>query len=280
MINETIKCLDHGFVELVDVMGDDSAIVQAARCSYGKDKEVRLPKDDEALIRYLMRHRHTTPFEMVEFKFHCSMPIVSARQWIRHRTASVNEFSGRYGEMPEVFYVPEADRVREQSTSNKQGSSEFVLDYAAAHVVGFENEAKESFKLYQERLAHGMAKELARNNLPLSTYTRWYWKIDLHNLFHFLSLRLDSHAQYEIRVFAEAMATVVKWRCPVAWRAFEDYRLDAITFSKQELLVMARALLSTTISASFGSKREMEEWNAKMQKMGKLLVERDAALDE
>lgn len=270
MIGESIKCLDHGFVELIDAMGNDSSIVQAAAVSYNKDGDAKTPEAQEALIRYLLRHRHTTPFEMVEFKFHCSMPMHVARQWIRHRTANVNEVSARYTELPEVFYVPDGARIREQSTSNKQGSSEFVMAESEGHRIAFENEARENFRLYRERCEAGMARELARNNLPLSTYTRWYWKIDLHNLMHFLSLRLDSHAQYEIRVFAEAMAVFVRSRCPMAWRAFEDYRLNAITFSAQELAVLGKHLDTNDVDLSGFGKREGDEFVAKLKKVAEL----------
>ena len=269
----TIKCLDHGFVELVDCMGDDQAILQAARVSYQRDKQEPDEAKDRALIRYLYRNRHTTPFEMCEFKFHCQMPIFVARQWIRHRTASVNEVSARYTALPELFYVPEQEQIQYQSDVNKQGRSG-VMDEGDMHQRVFQREAAGAFAMYKARLDNGMSKELARINLPLSAYTRWYWKIDLHNLLHFLSLRMDRHAQYEIRVFAEAMATFVKARCPLAWEAFEDFRLNAVTFSAVEMEVLSRMLKSSVGNPAawkhedtWPTKREGEEFVAKIAKL-------------
>lgn len=268
-IGASISCLDHGFVRLVDVMGDDQAVVQAARVSIAGDK-VRAISEDRGLIRYLMRHRHTTPFEMVEFKFHCKMPIFVARQWIRHRTANVNEMSARYGELPEEFYVPEEQHIQYQAGQNKQGRADGVMEGAQSFRFSFDGEAVEAFRAYHERLHAGMARELARINLPLSAYTTWYWKIDLHNLFHFLSLRLDAHAQYEIRVFAEAMAEFVKVRCPLAWEAFEDFRLNAVTFSRVELEGLKRVMRSEAdIDANWPTKREREEFQSKIEALRK-----------
>lgn len=232
-----ISCLDHGFVRLVEVMGTDSSIVQAARVSYGKGtKSVRA---DRGLIHYLMKHRHTTPFEMVEFKFHCKMPIFVARQWIRHRTANVNEISGRYSIMEDTFWEPSVADLRKQSFTNRQGSTDEHLDEAeAARLVdGFKQEQRESYQNYEKYLAAGIAREIARTNLPVSLYTEWYWKIDLHNLLHFLSLRLDAHAQKEIRIFAEAMAHFVKEYCPIAWEAFEEHMLQGANFSHSDLQI-------------------------------------------
>lgn len=233
-----IPCLDHGFVRLVDVMGDDSSIVQAARVSYGKGTKTLL--EDRGLIRYLLRHKHTTPFEMVEFKFHIKLPIFVARQWIRHRTANVNEYSGRYSEMKDEFYLPDLAQIRPQSTMNKQGRSDEEFPEAEAIEIRniLDKTQNHLFEEYQDLLGKGFARELARINLPLSNYTEWYWKIDLHNLFHFLRLRIDSHAQYEIRVYGEAMAGIVKQIVPVAWEAFEDYILNSQSFSKGELLLI------------------------------------------
>ena len=233
------KCLDHGFVELVDAMGNDQTIVRSARVSYGNDLETQSLKADRALIRYLMRHRHTTPLECVVLVFHIKMPIFVARQMVRHRMSSINEISARYTELPEEFYVPEPEHICYQATDNKQGRSG-VMEHGEQEASMLEVEASTTFKLYQGRLKAGMAKELARINLPLSAYTRWYQKFDLHNLFHFLSLRLDRHAQYETRVYAEAMASFVKERVPLAWEAFEDFRLNAVTFSAAELRALAR----------------------------------------
>ncbi len=264
------EVLDKGFVRLVDVMGDDTSIVQAARVSYGKGtKQV---SEDRGLIRYLLRHLHTTPLEMVEFKFHCRMPIFVARQWIRHRTANVNEYSGRYSEMPDLFYVPELDKITKQSTSNKQGGNDEVIDHVLSTQLRFHHEQRSIFSTYQHYLETGMRKELARINLPLSAYTEWYWKIDLHNLFHFLKLRLDSHAQFEIRVFAEAMAEFVKEAVPLAWEAFEDYQLNSVRLSRLEVeclkkIVSLKDGMVDTIDQSFTNKREKEEFTAKLRKM-------------
>lgn len=265
-----ISCLDKGFVRLVDVMGDDSAIVQAARVSYGSGtKQVH---EDRGLIRYLLRHAHTTPFEMVEFKFHIKLPIFVARQWIRHRTANVNEYSGRYSEMKDEFYVPSADQVRPQSTLNKQGRSEEAFGHEAAMdiIASLEQSQRQQYDEYQSYLDKGLAREIARIALPVSNYTEWYWKIDLHNLFHFLRLRIDSHAQYEIRVYGEALAAIVKQVVPMAWEAFEDYMLHARRFSAPELRVLASQLANIVITIEdlepFGLKgREAREFLDKLQ---------------
>lgn len=243
LLGKEYPCLDKGFVRLVDVMGDDSSIVQAARVSYGSGtKQVH---EDRGLIRYLMRHSHTTPFEMVEFKFHVKLPIFIARQWIRHRTASVNEYSGRYSEMSSDFYLPDAEQIRMQSATNKQGSSDVAVDGMFAERVRskFDKAQWQANSEYTQLLSTGLARELARINLPVSNYTEWYWKTDLHNLFHFLRLRLDSHAQHEIRVYAMAMAHIVKSIVPIAYEAFEDYILHAGKLSRMELNVL-RSLIS------------------------------------
>ena len=217
---------EHGFVRVVDTMGDDAAIVQAARVSYGDG--TKTVNEDRGLIRYLMRHRHTTPFEMCEIKFHLKMPIFVARQWFRHRTASINEYSGRYSEMKDEFYLPPLKRIAGQSDTNKQGSGDALAEGHALEIQESMQEEQEIVrKNYEHYLDEGVARELARVNLPLSQYTECYWKIDLHNLFHFLSLRMDSHAQSEIRDFAIAMADAVKIWCPMAWEAFEDYILGS-----------------------------------------------------
>jgi thymidylate synthase (FAD) len=247
--------LEHGFVVLVDYMGDDAAIVQAARVSYGKGtKSVR---DDRGLIRYLLRHRHTTPFEMVEFKFHARMPIYVARQWIRHRSASVNEYSARYSVVPDEFDLPGADRVRAQSTRNKQGRGEPL---PPATVERFRSELgrlqKESYAVYQEALEAGVARETARLVLPLSAYTQWYWKVDLWNLFHFLSLRLDPHAQEEIRLFAAEMAALARTVVPVAYEAFEEYQLSGLSLTQREQ-VAVRALLAGATAEEACAKAEL-----------------------
>jgi thymidylate synthase (FAD) len=237
-----IKCLDKGFVRLVDYMGSDSAIVQAARVSYGEG--TKTIREDRGLIRYLMRHSHTSPFEMVEFKFHVKLPIFIARQWIRHRTANVNEYSGRYSEMKDEFYIPEIQDIRLQSKMNRQGRDETALPIDEANEVKslLENSQRHSFSEYIGMLDKNVARELARINLPLSTYTEWYWKIDLHNLFHFLRLRLDEHSQYEIRVYALAIAEMVKNIVPLAYEAFEDYSLFAKRFSAPEMKILKKLL--------------------------------------
>jgi thymidylate synthase (FAD) len=244
LVGKEFRCLDKGFVRLIDVMGDDSAIVQAARVSYGSGtKQVH---EDRGLIRYLMRHLHTTPFEMVEFKFHVKLPIFVARQWIRHRTANVNEYSGRYSEMKDEFYLPDSDQVRAQSSMNKQGRADTAFDPAEAERIRsvMSSTQQHLYDEYQQLLSTDLAREIARINLPVSNYTEWYWKIDLHNLFHFLRLRIDPHAQYEIRVYGEAMAEIAKAAVPLAYEAFEDYILHARRFSRAELEIIRSTLTS------------------------------------
>ena len=207
--------LDKGFVRLVDSMGDDSSIVQAARISYNQG--LKNPKEDEALIRYMMRHHHMTPFEMVEFKFHVKMPIFVARQWHRHRTASINEVSGRYTALKDEFYVPEEKDITKQSGSNKQGGSDESLEDSYFLKKGFYLEQQEIYEGYKEKIKTGLRKELARINLPVSLYTEFYWKVNLRNLLHFLGLRMDSHAQYEIREYADKMGLIVNDIVPIAY---------------------------------------------------------------
>ncbi|HLP27709.1 MAG TPA: FAD-dependent thymidylate synthase [Candidatus Didemnitutus sp.] len=275
LIGKEIPCLDKGFVRLIDVMGDDAAIVQAARVSYGSGtKKVH---EDRGLIRYLLRHAHTTPFEMVEFKFHVKLPIFVARQWIRHRTANVNEYSGRYSEMKDEFYVPAPDQIRAQSTSNKQGRAEdaFAPEESERIRTMMSDTQDSLYAEYQELLGTNLAREIARINLPVSNYTEWYWKIDLHNLFHFLRLRIDAHAQYEIRVYGEAMAEIAKAVVPAAWEAFEDYMLHARRFSRKELVAL-RAMLSTmtpepaTLEAAGLKGREADEFLTKLEELSSL----------
>lgn len=245
LLGVEIPCLDKGFVRLIDVMGDDAAIVQAARVSYGSGtKKVH---EDRGLIRYLVRHLHTTPLEMVEFKFHVKLPIFVARQWIRHRTANVNEYSGRYSEMKDEFYLPAVDQVREQSDINKQGRADASFAPANAERIRTMMQSTQEglYAEYQDLLGSNLAREIARINLPVSNYTEWYWKIDLHNLFHFLQLRIHPHAQYEIRVYGQAMANIVKAAVPLAYEAFEDYILHSERFSRNELAAL-RVLLTTT----------------------------------
>ncbi|RPI67445.1 MAG: FAD-dependent thymidylate synthase [Ignavibacteriae bacterium] len=271
LIGHEFPCLDKGFVRLIDVMGDDDSIVQAARVSYGAGTKKVL--EDRGLIRYLLRHLHTTPFEMVEFKFHVKMPIFVARQWIRHRTANVNEYSGRYSEMKDEFYVPAPDQIRAQSANNKQGRSDeaFAPEEAERIRSMMQSTQEHLYAEYQELLGTGLAREIARINLPVSNYTEWYWKIDLHNLFHFLRLRIDAHAQYEIRVYGEAMAQIVKAAVPVAYEAFEDYILNSEKFSGNELKALASMLKSVPSDPAdleqFGLKgREAREFIDKVQK--------------
>ncbi|MBP9837188.1 MAG: FAD-dependent thymidylate synthase [Proteobacteria bacterium] len=263
-----IRVLDKGFVKLVDVMGDDSAIVQAARVSYGKG--TKSLNEDEGLIRYLMRHQHTTPLEMVEFKFHCRMPIFVARQWIRHRTANVNEMSARYSEMPDWFYEPDAELCTTQSAQNKQGGTGLKVEGAEEIAQTFVRTQEETYSQYEVYIGKEMRRELARINLPVSLYTEWYWKIDLHNLLHFLKLRLDSHAQYEIRVFAEAMAEIVKEKVPLAWKAFEDYSLNAIKLTGLEIEAMKKIISGQAfnIEECIKNKRERAEFIEKLQSFG------------
>jgi thymidylate synthase (FAD) len=272
LLGKEFKVLDHGFVRLIDYMGSDAAIVQGARVSYGKG--TKKVTEDRELIRYLMRHRHTSPFEMVEFKFHVKLPIFVARQWIRHRTANVNEYSGRYSVMREEFYLPESAEIRFQSTVNKQGRSE---DEVPPHVKNdylehLAKSQKEVYEKYRQFIDAGLARELARINLPLSLYTEWYWKIDLHNLFHFLRLRTDVHAQKEIRLYAIVMADMVKVICPLAYEAFVDYALQSVTFSAPEIRVLHACLAGFTpqtdqLTQQGFSKLEARELAEKLQKI-------------
>ena len=238
---DAIRCLDKGFVRLVDSMGGDDAIVQAARVSYGEGTSK--VSQDRGLIRYLMRHRHTTPFEMVEFKFHCKMPIFVARQWVRHRTANINEYSLRYSEARDEFYYPDPAQIQYQSSLNKQGRAGKVPKKLTDKVLQYFKEISEkSFDMYQELNEAGLARELIRAILPVNLYTEWYWKNDLHNLLHFIGLRSDSHAQYEIRVFSDAMAESVKKTAPHAWEAYQDYVVKGMRFSQIEKSLLERNL--------------------------------------
>ena len=243
---DAIKCLDKGFVRLVDSMGGDDAIVQAARVSYGKGTSKT--SQDRGLIRYLMRHRHSTPFEMVEFKFHCKMPIFVARQWVRHRTANINEYSLRYSEARDEFYYPDPEHIEFQSALNKQGRAGEVPAKLKQKVQDYFKEISErSFAIYSELNEAGVARELARSILPVNLYTEWYWKNDLHNLLHFIGLRSDSHAQYEIRVFSDAMAEAVKAVAPFAWEAYQDYVVKGMRFSRVEKSLLQRNLPNRVI---------------------------------
>jgi len=234
--------LTHGYVVLVDYMGNDAAIVQAARVSYGKG--TKAVRDDRGLIRYLMRHRHTTPFEMVEFKFLVRLPIFVARQWIRHRMASVNEYSARYSVVPDEYEVPPAEEVRHQSTRNRQGRGEpLPPDVVEQFRNDLDRVSKEAYAAYTRALEAGVARETARLLLPVAYYTQWYWKTDLWNLFHFLSLRLDPHAQEEIRLYAAEIARITRLVAPVAYEAFEEFTLSGLSLSRREQTAV-RALLN------------------------------------
>ncbi len=263
-----VPVLDHGFVRVVDYMGDDAAVVQAARVSYGRG--TRRALEDEGLIRYLMRHWHSTPFEMCEIKFHVKLPIFVARQWIRHRTASVNEYSARYSILDKDFYLPAPEHMARQSKDNRQGRAGVLEPETAARVFSLlRRDAEQAYADYEEMLGEeiGLARELARINLTLNTYTQWYWKTDLHNLFHFLRLRADPHAQYEIRAYAEAMLGLTEAWVPLSCKAFRDYRLGAVTFSAQMLACLKRMLAGArmTQEESGLSKREWAEFQSVLE---------------
>jgi thymidylate synthase (FAD) len=302
-LGKLVECLDDGFVRLVDHMGGDNAIVQAARVSYGKGTKKK--SDDRNLIRYLMRQWHTTPFEMVEIKFHVRVPMDCWRQWVRHRTASINEYSTRYSEAIDSAQTTPTDQWRLQSGTNKQGSGgvlgdewpgQWDHDPAKRSITGPKTNTKwsrryanempstpgeylsmreaefqaEARRLYQERLSLGVAREVARKDLPLSTYTEAYWKCDLHNLFHFLRLRMDSHAQLEIRTYANAIYKLIQPIAPEACEAFKDYRLDAMQLSGPEVRMLRSLVTGEAIKlAQFGD-REQAEFNAKLVRLGYL----------
>ena len=259
------QVLDHGLVRVIDYMGDDAAITQAARVSYGRG--TKAVQNDEGLIRYLMRHWHSTPFEMCEVKFHVKLPVFVARQWIRHRTANVNEYSARYSILDREFYIPAPEHLAAQSTVNNQGRGELLEGEEAARVLDILREdAMRSYDHYEDMLSQdgqkGLARELARMNLPANVYTQWYWKVDLHNLFHFLRLRADAHAQYEIRAYAEVMCQIVRDWVPLAYGAFEDYRLGGVSLSGKAVEVLKRRLAGETVTqeTSGMSKGEWREF--------------------
>lgn len=279
MLFEALPVLDHGFVRVVDYMGDDAAIVQAARVSYGRG--TRAANEDRGLIRYLMRHRHSTPFEMCEIKYHVKLPIFVARQWIRHRTANVNEYSARYSILDREFYIPSPEHLAAQSSSNRQGRGEVLAGDEAARVLDLlRRDADQTHDHYAEMLnedaaggpldpsRQGLARELARMNLTLNTYTQWYWKADLQNLLHFLALRADSHAQYEIRAYADAMLRTVAAWVPMAYEAFRDYRMGAVTLSAQMLAVVRRMVAGEAVSPE-GSGLSKREWRELMGMLGR-----------
>ncbi len=258
--------LDHGFVRVIDYMGDDAAICQAARVSYGKG--TKSVQNDEGLIRYLMRHWHSTPFEMCEVKLHVKLPVFVARQWIRHRTANVNEYSARYSILDREFYIPAPDKVAAQSVVNNQGRGEVLTGAEAAQVLEIlKADSTRAYDNYEAMISQdgqqGLARELARMNLPANIYTQWYWKVDLHNLFHFLRLRADAHAQYEIRVYADEICKIVADWVPFAYRAFEDYRMGGATLSATALdcvrrMVAGEQVTQETSGMSKGEWRELE----------------------
>ncbi|MDO6585438.1 FAD-dependent thymidylate synthase [Salipiger sp. 1_MG-2023] len=259
--------LDHGFVRVVDYMGDDAAICQAARVSYGRG--TKSVSNDEGLIRYLMRHWHSTPFEMCEIKLHVKLPIFVARQWIRHRTANVNEYSARYSILDREFYVPAPEHLAAQSVVNNQGRGEALSGEEADRVLRYlRDDASRAFDHYAEMIStegqQGLARELARMNLPANIYTQWYWKVDLHNLLHFLRLRADSHAQYEIRVYADAICDVVRDWVPAAFGAFEDYRMGGAQVSGKGMDCIRRMLKGEDVTqeSSGMSKGEWREFQA------------------
>lgn len=270
ILYEPFPVLDHGFVRVIDYMGDDSAIVQAARVSYGKG--TKMVNEDKGLINYLMRHRHSTPFEMCEIKFHVKLPIFVARQWIRHRTANVNEYSQRYSILDKEFYIPQPEQLATQSTTNRQGRAELLQGEQAAHVLNLlTQDALQVYSHYEEMLnedsqgnildpsRRGLARELARMNLSVNFYTQWYWKIDLHNLMHFIGLRADPHAQYEIRVYADILLDILKKWLPITFDAFMDYRAGGASLSEKGLNVI-KALLKGDVPTQTTSGMSAGEW--------------------
>ena len=275
----TIKCLDHGYVKLIDCMpgilpdGEetaDYAIAEAARCSY--QRGTKSISDDKALIRYLLRNDHTSPFEMIDFKFHLKMPMFVARQWVRHRTASLNELSGRYSEMPNEYYCPPDEELRTQSKVNKQGSDDQTVHNKEIVSSILKSACKQSFDSYGKLLGNSLVRELSRVVLPLSTYTEMYWKIDLKNLLHLLDLRCDHHAQKEIRVFADAILELITPIVPYtieAWNEYSQYR-NGLKLSEAELKAIATALKdipAESINLDTSSKSEQAEWQIKLAKI-------------
>ncbi len=276
ILYKPLPALDHGFVRVVDYMGDDTAIVQSARVSYGKG--TKKISNDKGLIKYLMRHWHSTPFEMCEIKLHVKLPIFIARQWIRHRTANINEYSARYSILDKEFYIPSVENLASQSQVNKQGRAESLSPEEANKVITLlKNDAEQTYRNYEVMLnensegetlddgSMGIARELARMNLTLNTYTQWYWKIDLNNLLHFLALRADAHAQYEIRVYADIILDIVKKWVPVTYEAFEDYRVGGTQLSAKEILILKKIIKGETVDpeAEGISKREWGELQKK-----------------
>ena len=269
IIGEEVKVLDHGFIRVIDYMGDDAAIVQAARVSYGKGtKSVR---EDEGLINYLMRHKHSTPFEMCEIKLHVKLPIFVARQWIRHRTGSFNEYSARYSIMDKEFYIPSSSTLGKQSSVNKQGRGELTLSEEDAHVIQqmIEGHSERSYSMYETLLNEGslgLARELARMVLPLNFYSQWYWKVDLKNLLDFLNLRTDPHAQYEIRVYAEEIEKILSHWLPITYGAYKNHMKHGVSFSSKAMEVMKSMMAGDMMDQETSglSKREWNEFTAQI----------------
>ncbi len=281
ILYQAVPLLDHGFVRVIDYMGDDGAIVQAARVSYGKGTQKT--REDQGLINYLMRHRHTTPFEMCEIKFHVKLPIFVARQWIRHRMASVNEYSARYSILDREFYIPTPEQLGTQSSANRQGRGDVLEGEEAARVQQLLREDSErAYAHYTEMMntdeegnlldptRSGLARELARMNLSLNFYTQWYWKIDLHNLMHFISLRADPHAQYEIRVYADVLLDTLKHWVPMTHAAFRQYRMGGVHLSAEGMRVVRRMLAGEkpTQEETGLSAREWRELMAVLEENG------------
>lgn len=266
MIGKTYPVLDSGFIKIVDLMGSDNAIVQAARVSYGDG--TKTVNEDKGLINYLIKHQHTSPFEMCEIKLHIKLPIFIARQWIRHRTANVNEVSARYSVLPEEFYIPALENIKPQAKNNKQGRNGEIEEETAKEIQEkILAHSKSSYAFYKELLGEnpdneGIARELARMCLPVNMYTEWYWKIDLHNLMHFIKLRIHPHAQYEIRVYAEALLEIIKEWCPFVYGAFVEHVLEAKKLSKSQIDVVKLALKGKNLEQGSLSKREFEELKA------------------
>ena len=274
ILYEALPVLDHGFVRVVDYMGDDSSIVQSARVSYGKG--TKKVSTDEGLIKYLMRHWHSTPFEMCEIKYHVKLPIFIARQWIRHRTANVNEYSARYSILDKEFYIPAKNQLSAQSTSNRQGRGDLITGQQADEVLKIlKDDATRTYDNYEKMLNErfdgtkideskaGLARELARMNLTLNSYTQWYWKTDLLNLLNFLFLRADSHAQYEIRVYADIMLNTVKRWVPITYDAFMDYRVGGTEVSAKGKMIIQKLIKGENVAAE-SSGLSKREWNELM----------------
>ena len=275
LLYEVLPILDHGFIRVIDYMGNDNSIVQAARVSYGKG--TKKVNTDTGLIKYLMRHWHSTPFEMCEIKYHVKLPIFIARQWIRHRTANVNEYSARYSILDKEFYLPTKENLAAQSISNRQGRGDVITGDQAEKVLGLlKDDAERTYKNYQEMLNErydgsiidenktGLARELARMNLTLNTYTQWYWKTDLLNLMNFLRLRADHHAQYEIRAYADAMLNTLKKWVPITYDAFLDYRVGSTEVSSKGKEVIKKLINGDNISID-ETDLSKREWNELMQ---------------